>query len=204
MLRRIILLVCSALLTLAASAQTMQVSLQANPMPVQEDTPLGRLSGSGRILPFRSMLVGYPSPDDPVFWNDAFWKEKLTQWSEEGYNTLIWYGPNELTNGQHVLAKHTAFPEARELTLVESDRRIGRMNHLFQTTRTLGLKNFLLTQHLFYTAAFAKAHGLAEPQTVSPQVSTWHNDGYPDFWRGGVTVNCGIRNALTLAYTEAL
>ena len=38
----------------------------------------------------------------------------------------------------------------------------------------------------------------------SPDVSHWHLDGYPDFWRGGVTRNCGVWNETTRAYVESL
>lgn len=164
----------------------------------------GGLSGATRVLPFRAMLAGYPNPENQTFWNKDYWNDTLVLWSGEGYNAVIWYGPNELTNGQHVLIRHAEFPEARELTPEEIERRIAQMGWLFHRAKALGLKNFLLTQPLFFTQAFGKAHGLDQPMPVSPTVCSWHNTGYPDFWRGGTTVNCGVRTELTRAYTEAV
>lgn len=164
----------------------------------------GGRSGATRELPFRAMLAGYPSPEDEIFWNKDYWNGKLILWSGEGYNAVVWYGPNELTNGQHLLIRHAEFPEARELTTEESERRIGQMQWIFHRARELGLRNFLLTQLAFFTGAFGKAHGLDKPMPVSPTVCAWHNTGYPDFWRGGTTINCGLRSELTRAYTEAV
>ncbi|MBI4553153.1 MAG: hypothetical protein HY710_12890 [Candidatus Latescibacteria bacterium] len=173
-------------------------------MAIQGDLQSIGVSGPTRTLPFRAMLAGYPNPEDPTFWNKKYWNDTLVLWSGEGYNAVIWYGPNELTNGQHVLLRHAAFPEARELTPEETERRIAQMEWLFHRAKALGLKNVLLTQHLFFTQAFGKAHGLDQPMPVSPTVSSWHNTGYPDFWRGGTTVHCGVRTELTRAYTEAV
>jgi hypothetical protein len=150
------------------------------------------------------MLAGYPNPDDKVFWNKDFWNDKLTAWSRDGYNAVVWYGPNELTSGEHLLIRHVKFPEARHLTPEESERRIAQMAWLFHRAREHGLKNLLLTHLVFVTKAFGKAHGLDRPMPVSPTVAAFHNTGYPDFWRGGNTVNVGVRNELTRAYTEAV
>lgn len=190
---------CSAWLAEAALVCSLAV-LAACAVDASDGDP----GQSSRLLPFRAMLAGYPGPEDKTFWDEEYWSEKLVGWSSEGYNAVVWYGPNELTNGQHMLIRHAEFPEARELPLEEVERRVAHLNWLFHRARELGLKNFLLTQSIFFTEAFAKAHGLNTPMPLSPSVCSWHNTGYPDFWRGGTTVNCGVRNELTRAYIEAV
>ena len=167
-------------------------------------TPIVATS-SGRILTVRAMLADYSHPEKEVFWARDFWRGKLSGWSREGYSAVVWYGPNEFTNGEQVLVGHDTFPEARELSVAESKRRIDQMRWLFATGKSLGLQSFLLTQHIFFTDAFGKAHGLLEPQPVSPSVGAWHSDGYPNFWRGGERVyGCAVRDEQTRSYTEAV
>lgn len=162
------------------------------------------MSMTQRILSFRAILQGYPNPDQKAFWDRDLWNRLIVGWSEEGYNAVVWYGPNEFTNGEQLLVRHVEFPEARELSRGECERRIAQMQWLFHRARELGLKNVLLTQHIFFTKAFAKAHGLDEPMPVSPTVGEWHNKGYPDFWREGKVYNCAVRTEITRSYTEAV
>ena len=44
----------------------------------------------GRSLPFRAILQGYPAPDDPVFWDRKSWSARLSEWSREGLNAVVW------------------------------------------------------------------------------------------------------------------
>ncbi|MGH7150710.1 MAG: hypothetical protein ACREIU_08435, partial [Planctomycetota bacterium] len=75
----------------------------------------------------------------------------------------------------------------------------------FEAAHEAGLQNHLLAQHLFFTEAFGRRHGLLEPRPVSPQVTHRHNEGYPDLWRSGRRIQaCGVRNELTTAYTRAV
>ena len=156
------------------------------------------------VLPFRAILVGYPRPDDPGFWNKKAWKQQLEGWREDGFNALVWYGPNELTSGENTLVRHEQFPEANDLPAERLDEIAVHMRWMFRTAKGLGLRNVLLTQHLFFTAALGKAHRLDQVQTLSPDVSKWHIDGYPDFWRGGLTKNCGVWNETTRTYIQSL
>ncbi len=167
----------------------------------------GKTSGaaaSGEVLSFRALLVGYPPADDPAFWSRAGWRQRFEEWSAEGFNALVWYGPNELTSGENVLAAHREFPEAAELPPSRQTEIAAHVRWMFRTARDLGLQSFLLTQHLFFTGALAAAHGLGELDGPSLDVSRWHRDGYPDFWRGGVTRDCGVWNETTRAYVESL
>lgn len=162
----------------------------------------GRTSEGG--LAFRAMLVGDSHPDDPRFWNQEAWRKKLESWRAEGFNALVWYGPNELTSGENVLVRHARFPEANELPPERQRRLTEHMSWRFRTAKALGLRNFLMTQHVFYTGAFADAHGLDDLAEVSTDLSRWHIDGYPDWWRGGLTKDCGVWNEDTRAYIESL
>src|SRR5438128_1548465 len=100
------------------------------------------------------MLAGYPNPNDKDFWNKELWNGKLAGWRRDGYNALIWYGPNELTSGEHLLIRHVQFPEARELPPEENERRIAQMAWLFRRGRELGFQNHLMTHLVFFTKAF--------------------------------------------------
>ncbi|HKB15905.1 MAG TPA: hypothetical protein VKF62_07555, partial [Planctomycetota bacterium] len=158
-----------------------------------------------RSLPFRAILQGYPAPDDPVFWDRGFWSARLSEWSREGLNAVVWFGPGELTTGEQLLLRHERYPEARELPVEESGRRIDQMRWLFEAAHEAGLQNLLLSQHLFFTEAFGRRHGLLDPRPVSPEVTHRHNEGYPDLWRSGRRIRaCGVRNDLTTAYTRAV
>lgn len=159
-----------------------------------------------RSLPFRAILQGYPTPEAEVFWNRDHWARVIRGWSEEGYTAVVWYGPNEFTNGQQLLLRLEEFPEARELAAEESERLIEHMRWLFRCAAEQGLRSFLLTQQIFFTKAFSRTHGLDADMEVSPEVSHWHVEGYPDFWRPerGPVYNCGVRNERTRAYCEAI
>jgi hypothetical protein len=186
-------------LTSIAAVTTFTVALSCS-----RNNSAQRRNVAQNILSFRAMLAGYPNPNDKEFWNKELWNNKLAGWRREGYNAVIWYGPNELTSGEHLLIRHIQFPEARELPPKENERTITQMSWLFRRARELGFQNLLMTHLVFFTKAFAKSHGLDKPLPVSPAVAAFHNTGYPDFWRGGLTVNVGVRNELTRAYTEAV
>ena len=162
-----------------------------------------RHDAPARVLEFRAMVAGYPAVRDPGFWDRASWERRMSAWSEEGFETLVSYGPNELTSGENVLARHGEFPEAAELVPPDRERIAEHFRWLFRTARELGLRSLLLTQHVFYTGALGRAHGL-DALPASPSVGRWHADGYPDFWRGGVTRNCGVWNETTRACVESL
>lgn len=157
-----------------------------------------------RIIPFRAMLAGYGLPDSSDFWNKDAWSRRFARWGGEGYNAVILYGPNELTSGEHLLSRHAEFPEAREIPPEENERRVAMMTWMFEEAKRNGLNCYLMAQPLFLTRAFAKAHGLEVPLPLSSEACKFHNTGYPDFWRGGKTVACGVRNELARAYTESV
>ncbi|NKB65444.1 MAG: hypothetical protein GKR89_00145 [Candidatus Latescibacteria bacterium] len=158
-------------------------------------------------LSFRGYLQGYPNTHSDVFWDSAYWDEMLRARADEGFTAIVWYGPNESTNGQHMLVRHRQFPEARELTVEENDRIIAHWQSIFARAHQYGLENYLLTQHIFVTEAFAQHHGLLNAGPVSPTVSHWQGQGYPNFWPrpgDGAVHHCGVRNELTRAYTQAV
>jgi len=157
-------------------------------------------------LAFRGFLQGYPNTDSGVFWNAEYWDKTLRGRAQEGFTAIVWYGPNEFTNGQHLLVRHLEFPEARELSNQESERLISHWQWIFDRAHEHGLENYLLTQHIFVTKAFAEFHGLLSPGPTSPTVSDWQAKGYPNFWPGDPAPihHCGVRNELTRAYTEAV
>ena len=161
-----------------------------------------------RVLPFRGILQGYSHPEDEVFYNKSFWENKIAEWNKEGYNSIIWYGPGELTNGEHLLIRHIKFPEAREISKEENEKIIDQMTWLFEISDKYGLKSYLQTQPIFFTEAFSKAHGLDTISSVSPEAGHWHKQGYPNFWPGkkknDKIYNCHIRNKLTTEYTKAV
>ena len=165
--------------------------------------------GSDSHLPFRGYLQGYVDPSHDVFWNQEYWTQRLQELRTEGFNAIVWYGPNELTNGRQLLVRHERFPEARDLSKSESERLIAQMQWLFREANNLGIQNFLLVQHIFYTKSFAEAHNLLDSRPLSKSVSHWQRDGYPEFWPrkgqgGSVLRHCGIRNELTIEYTRAV
>ncbi len=159
-------------------------------------------------IPFRAILQGYSHPENPTFFDKDYWQSKMVRWNRERYNAIIWYGPGELTNGEHLLVRHLDFPEAREISMEENERIIDQMNWMFTTAKDYGLKSFLQTQPIFYTEAFGKAHGFDTLNTISTQVGKWHIEGYPNFWpstdKPNKIFNCHIRNDLTTAYTTAV
>jgi hypothetical protein len=160
----------------------------------------------GQELLFRGFLQGYPNTDNEVFWNFGYWDSLLRERAQEGFTAVVWYGPNEFTNGQHMLVRHVEFPEARRLSATENERIISHWRQIFDRAHELGLENYLLTQHVFVTKAFAEFHGLLDPGPTSPTVSHWQEKGYPNFWPGDPSPihHCGVRNELTRAYTEAV
>jgi len=104
-------------------------------------------------LSFRGYLQGYPDPDQAVFWDVDYWDSALRERASEGFSAIVWYGPNEFTNGRHLLVRHSEFPEARELSAAENERLIAHWQVLFARAHEYGLENYLLTQHIFVTKA---------------------------------------------------
>jgi hypothetical protein len=154
-------------------------------------------SPDGKPLPGASWDVG-----SPAFWDREAWDARLSRWSAEGYNAVVWLGPNEFGAacvGDHILLRHEEFPEARELPPEQSETIIAEMKWLFQQAKELGLRNFLYTLCIWVTPAFARAHEIDQPMPVSETVSKFHNGSYGPY----VSPNCGVRNELTRKYTEA-
>jgi hypothetical protein len=154
---------------------------------------------------FRALLVTYSDPREGEgnFWDKGYWDEYLPQLKREGFNTVVWWGQNELQTGPHVLLRFKEFPEARELAPKENERIVEQMKWLLRRSKELGMKNFLYPILIAWTDAFGKAHGLEEQVPVSPTVHIFHKVGYMG---GGVGVeyNIGIRNDLTRAYVESM
>ena len=166
------------------------------------------INSAQRVLPFRGILQGYHHPENEGFFNKEYWVSKFVEWNKEHYNSVIWYGAGELTNGEHLFIRHVKFPEAREISKEENEKIITQMNWLFETSDKYGLKSYLQTQPIFFTEAFAKAHGLDTLSSISPEVGHWHKKGYPNFWpskdKKDKIYNCHIRNELTIEYTKAV
>ena len=173
----------------------------------------------GKQLDFRGILASYSDPrkgspegplpgapwdvGSPSFWDRAAWEVRLSRWSAEGYNAVVWLGPNEFGAacvGDHILLRHDEFPEARELSPEQSETIIAQMQWLFRRAKDLRMGNFLYTHCIWVTPAFARAHGLDQPLPVSETVSKFHNEQYGPF----ISPNCGVRNDLTRRYTEAV
>lgn len=171
------------------------------------------------LLSFRGILATYADPRTAApgdtlpnsswdegsrsFWDRAGWETCLARWSTEGYNAVVWLGPNEFGAacvGDHILMRHDEFPEARELSPEQNDTIIMQMQWLFRRARELGMRNFLYTHCIWVTPAFARTHGLDQPMPVSETVSPNHNQKYGPF----LSPNCGVRNELTRQYTEAV
>lgn len=164
-------------------------------------------NGTGRTLDFRGILAVYGHPRrgvDSNFWDCARWADRLRGWGGEGYNAVVWLGPNEFgaaaQGADHLILRHVEFPEARELPAEENERIISQMKWLFRTAREHGLANYLYTHFVWVTPAFARAHGIDQPMPVSPTVSKFHNQPYgPAVYR-----NCGVVNEDTKRYTGAI
>ncbi len=156
----------------------------------------------GRELEFRAMIAIYSDPRTKSdFWDKKLWESKIAKWSQEGYSSLIWLGPNELgaaaQGGGQVLLTLDEFPEARELSAEKSERIIGQMKWLLGRAKESGLKNFLYTHSVWVTPAFAKAHGIYGPLPESDTVSPFHNSQYgPRHYP-----ECGVVNKDTKRYT---
>ncbi len=197
-IRHMLLLLCASFCCSAAQAQQPKPNeIQSAPLPPVD-----------RVLEFRAILQGYSHPENDVFFNRDYWRSKMAAWSKEGYNAIVWYGPGELTNGEHMLVRHKRFPEAREISKEQNDKIIKQMNWLFATAKSHGLKSYLQTQPIFYTRAFGKAHGLDRLKKISKEVGKWHINGYPNFWpsskQPNKIFNCHVRNKKTIAYTTAV
>jgi hypothetical protein len=138
------------------------------------------------------------------FWDKDLWNRYLTLWSSEGYNAIVWIGPNETgtgdLTGHHMLLRLEEFPEAREMPAEENEEIIGQMKWLLRWSKKLGMQNLLYTHFVWVTPAFAKAHGLDVPMPISQTVCKFHNEPYG----GKVHPNIGVVNELTRAYTEAI
>ena len=125
---------------------------------------------ANRILDFRGIIGFYshprknPSqrsiyfitPEGTIhFWDKKIWEQTLTRWSAEGYNVVVWYGPNEFgaaDTGEHLLCRHEEFPEARELSSEENEKIIAQMKWLFATAKRLGMRNFLYVHSIWVEA----------------------------------------------------
>lgn len=93
---------------------------------------------TNKEIEFREFLVDYEDPrmgkrksnvnmtaNNSSIWNNDSWNERLTRLSSEGYNALVWIGPNEFgayCTGSHVLLRHERFPEAREIGEEENEK----------------------------------------------------------------------------------
>jgi hypothetical protein len=133
---------------------------------------------------------------DGDFWDRDRWNKYLSLWSGEGYNTVFWYGPNELMTGDQMLVRFQEFPEAREIPADQSEKIIAQVKWLFRRAKELGMKNILYGDFVHYTQAFESAHGLDKPMPKSPDVM-W-------VYRDLMKLHCGVRNEITTKYTEAL
>ena len=100
----------------------------------------------------------------------------------------------------HLLLRLEEFPEARQISPQENERIISQMKWLLREAKDLKMKNLLYTHSVWFTMAFAKAHGLDKPMPISPTVCKFHDEPYG----GRLWPNCCVRNELTRAYTEAL
>jgi len=165
----------------------------------------------GRTMEFRAIFASYSHPvRDPAastpnnFWNRDYWAATLTEWGAEGYNAVVWSGPSEFgpaaDGADHMLLRLKEFPEARQISEQQNERIINQMKWLFRQAKEHGMKNFLYTHTVWYTLAFAKAHGLDQPMPISETVCKFHNQPYG----GRLMPNCCVRNELTRAYTEAV
>jgi len=172
------------------------------------------------VLDFRGILATYSDPrkgledsaavagaswdvGSPSFWNCTAWEDRLSRWASEGYNAVVWLGPNEFgaaCMGDHLLLRHQEFPEARELAPEQNERIIAQMQVLLGRAKALGMCNLLYTHCIWVTPAFARAHGLDAPMPVSETVSKFHNIPYGPY----LSPNCGVRHELTRQYSEAI
>src|ERR1017187_1223618 len=126
-------------------------------------------AASQRPISFRAIIASYshplhkPSSGQDDFWNRDQWAERLGLWSAEGYNAVVWLGPSEFgataDGADHLILRLKEFPEARQLSMEENERVINQMKWLFRKAKDMGMKNFLYTSSVWYTQAFAKAHG---------------------------------------------
>ena len=168
------------------------------------------LADGKSLIPFRAILATYSHPLHKVtagendFWDQKLWDSKITAWAKEGYNAAVWLGASEFgaaaDGADHLLIRLKEFPEARQLSPAENERLIAQMKWLFRKAKEHGMKNLMYTQTIWYTSAFAKAHGLDKPMPISPTVCRFHNEPYG----GRLMPNCCVRNELTRAYTETV
>src|SRR5580704_2995405 len=126
---------------------------------------------------------------DGDFWDQERWDKYFSLWSREGYNTVFWYGPNELMTGDQMLVRFKEFPEAREIPAEQSEKIIGQVKWLFRRAKERGMKNILYGDFIHYTQAFESAHGLDKPMAKSPEVM-W-------VYRDLMNLHCGVRNEIT-------
>jgi hypothetical protein len=185
-------------------------------VPVQPVSACDGMRGptpSLTVLQFRAKLVDHQDPRPPkeadrsvkLSAQAAKLKQvqgELKRLCEEGFNAVVWTGPNELwVPAPHAIIRHREFPEARELSPDDNELAIDYMKAVFTAAKRLGLKNFLYTLCIWYTPAFEISHGYDKPLPVSMTVNISQNLGWPVV--GGAT-NCGVRNELTRKYTEAV
>jgi hypothetical protein len=147
--------------------------------------------------PFWYDAQGQPE-EARTFWDRDHWQRVFTQWAEEGYNALLyWPEPWTETAWQGFLIRHVQHPEAREISVDQADRIIAHVNWIFHEAHVHGLKNLLFNYCVVTTAAFARAHGMAQELPVSAQVDHRHN------LKGQMGPAYGVRDEKTRAFTEA-
>ena len=56
--------------------------------------------------------------------------------SEEGFNAVVWMGPDEFTPGSQALLALEEFPEARELSVEDSNAAIDYMKQVFAAAKS--------------------------------------------------------------------
>jgi len=193
---------------------------QEEGLPYGQDTTSGKAFASKKTIDFRGIITPYTIPineakgdhffSNHLFSDKEYWSERLSLIAADGYNAVVWMGPSELFafwpdgGGGQLLLRHKEFPEARELSVEKSEQIIAQMKWLFRRAKDLGMMNFLHTHVIWFTKAFAHAHGLDHPMPISPTVIYFHNDGYGPPGKAKDFTNCGVRNELTRSYTEAV
>ena len=147
--------------------------------------------------PFWYEAHGYPN-EAKYFWDRKHWENVLRQWSEQGYNALLyWPEPWTEASFQSFLIRYKEFPEARVLADKQYARVIEHVNWIFTRAHELGLKNYMFAYQVVTTKAFAKTHGMDKDMPVSETVDWRHN------LKQYMGMAYGVRNEKTRAFTEA-
>ncbi len=159
---------------------------------------------SRRPLDLRAVNIGYGDPLNPSspFWQN--WETTFQTIAQEDYNALIWQGNNELwPPAGHRLLRLTETPEAREITSEQNEAIIAQAQVMFAAAKAAGLRNLLYSQVIWFTEAFAQAHGY----TVSPppgNVPYSANSYLSNYGGNHPNAKCGVRSDQTRAYVEAV